>query len=116
VPYVTAVVAVALPQSGLAPDDDPTAAKRRVLAQLDGNIRSLGGGGRGPIFGAGLVQAPASCGPPPAVAAAANAPRAAVQPWAGTVVRVADPAPRDPLALGAWVSTVRAISSEAVPR
>jgi subtilisin family serine protease len=115
VPYVTAVVAVALPQSGLAPNDDPAAAKRRVLAQLDGNVRSLSSDGRDPIFGAGLVQAPASCGPPPAVAVAANEARASAQPWAGTVVRVADPGRRDPLVLGGWVSTVRPVSGEALP-
>jgi hypothetical protein len=115
VPYVTAVVAVALPQSGLAPDDDPAAVKRRVLAQIEGNVRNLSGRGRDPTFGAGLVQAPASCGPPAAVAVAANEVHAAPEPWAGTVVRVPDPAPRDPLVLGAWVSTVRPVSGEAPP-
>jgi hypothetical protein len=115
VPFVTAVVAVALPQSGLAPDDDPAAVKRRVLAQIEGNVRNLSGRGRDPTFGAGLVQAPASCGPPAAVAVAANEVHAAPEPWAGTVVRVPDPAPRDPLVLGAWVSTVRPVSGEAPP-
>ncbi|MBO0763431.1 MAG: S8 family serine peptidase [Hyphomicrobiaceae bacterium] len=116
VPYVTAVVAVALPQSGLVPNDDPVAVKRRMLAQLEGNVRSLNSHGRDPVFGAGLVQAPASCGPPPAVAVAANAARAGVQPSASTMVRVAKPAPRDPLVLGTWVSTVRSVSGEALPR
>jgi hypothetical protein len=115
VPYVTAVVAVALPQPGLAPDDDPAAVKRRVLAQIDGNVRSLSGHGRDPTFGAGLVQAPASCGPPSAVAVAANEAHTAAEPWAGTVVRVAEPVPRDPLVLGAWVNTVRPVSGEALP-
>jgi hypothetical protein len=114
VPYVTAVVAVALPQSGLAPDDDPAAVKRRVLAQIDGNVRNLSGHGRDSTFGAGLVQAPASCGPPPAVAVAVNEARTAGEPWAGTVVRMADPVPRDPLVPGTWVSTVRPVSGEGV--
>jgi hypothetical protein len=86
-----------------------------VLAQIEGNVRNLSGHGRDPTFGAGLVQAPASCGPPPAVAVAANEAYTAPEPWAGTVVRAANPVPRDPPVLGAWVSTVRPVSGEALP-
>jgi hypothetical protein len=115
VPYVTAVVAVELPRAGVAPDADPRAAKRQVLAQLEGNVRSLGGRSRNPIFGAGLVQAPATCGPAPAMTVAANTP-AAPQPWAGTIVRAADPSPREPVVWSAWMSTVRAEPRDALPR
>ena len=63
VPYVTAVVAVALPGAGLTADGDALAAKRRALDRLRGNVKALGEEGDDPTFGAGLVQAPASCGP-----------------------------------------------------
>jgi subtilisin family serine protease len=113
VPYVTAVVAVSLPDAGLAAGDDAQAAKRQALAQLQGHIRGLGSQGRDPTFGAGLVQAPASCGPSPLAVAATEAGGRAAQPWAGTVVHVAEP---EPLVVGSWVSTVRAVSGEAFPR
>jgi hypothetical protein len=108
VPYVTAVVAVALPEAGLAPDGNALAAKRRALALLRGNVKGLGEEGDDPTFGAGLVQAPASCGPPAPVAVANATP--AAQPWAGTVQRTRDPAPAEPPAVGAWVSTVHTAS------
>src|SRR5262249_9690638 len=103
VPYVTAVVAVTLPDAGLASNDDAQAAKRHALAQLQGHLRSLGGQGRDATFGAGLIQAPASCGPVPAVAVAAAEADEPAQPWAGTVVRVTEPAPPEPVVVGSWV-------------
>jgi hypothetical protein len=116
VPYVTAVVAVTLPDAGLAPDDDAQAAKRRALAQLQGHVKGLGSQGHDQTFGAGLVQAPGSCGPSSGTAVAATEAAPAAQPWAGTVVRVADPSPREPLVVGSWVSTVHAVSGERLPR
>ncbi len=105
VPYVTAVVAVARGAAVPAPDGDPLAAKRHALALLESHIRHLGGPGRDPVFGAGLEQAPTTCGPPPAAVAIDTTP--APQPWAGTVRRVAtEPASAAPVVVGSWVSTV----------
>ncbi len=114
VPYVAAVVAVAVALPGAAPGEDALASKRRALAQLQGSIKPLAGQGRDPTFGLGLVQAPASCGALPAAVAAAPAPSAS-QPWAGTVRRARDPATpatTEPLVVGSWVSTVHAASAE----
>jgi hypothetical protein len=107
VPYVTAVVAVALSGSALAPDGDALSPKRRVLARLQGSVKSLGAHGRDPVFGEGLVQAPASCEPPAPVVTASLV-GAPPDPWAGTVVRTLDSA----VAKGSWLATVRAVSSE----
>jgi subtilase family protein len=113
VPYVTAVVAVALQGVEPAPDGDPLAAKRQALAQLDSHIKNLGGPGRDAIFGAGLVQAPATCGHSPVLAVALNdAPPA--QPWAGTVRRATDTASAGPVVVGSWVSTVHTTSRDGV--
>jgi len=110
VPYVTAVVAVALQGAEPAPVDDPLAAKRHALAQLAGHIKNLGGSGRGPIYGAGLVQAPATCGPAPALTVASSgAPPA--EPWAGTVRRASEAASAGPVVVGSWVSTVHTAGS-----
>jgi hypothetical protein len=103
VPYVTAVVAVSLP-AGLAADGNALAAKERALATISSNVRRLGGGDRDPTFGAGLVQAPATCGSPPVTVVAANTTPAA-QGWAGIVRKAADSAP-EPVAAGTWKSTV----------
>jgi hypothetical protein len=113
VPYVAAVIAVALP-GGAAPGEDALASKRRALAQLQGSIKPLGDHGRDPTFGLGLVQAPASCGASPVAVAAAPAPPA-FQPWAGTVRRArapATPTTTEPLVVGSWVSTVHGVSGE----
>ncbi len=114
VPYVTAVVAVALGASEPAPDSDPLAAKRHALAQLESHIKNLGGPGRDPTFGAGLVQAPETCGPAPAAVATSAPP--APQPWAGTVRRAAQPASAEPVVVGSWVSTVHTALSDGVAR
>ncbi len=106
VPYVTAVVAVALSGSPLAPDGDALSPKRRVLAKLQGSVKGLGDHGRNPIFGEGLVQAPASCKPhAPVVTASLTSP--SLEPWAGTVMRTLDNAE---LMTGAWLATVRPVS------
>lgn len=109
VPYVTAVVAVALPPSELAVGEDARASKRRALGRLQGNIQRLGGELRNPTFGAGLVQAPASCDSLPVVAVAGNAAQAA-RAWTGTVRRALAPAVAEPLVVGSWISTVHAAS------
>ena len=111
VPYVTAVVAVALAEAGLAPDSDALAAKRLALAHLRGNVKALGEAGDDSTFGAGLVQAPASCGPAAPVTVAN-----AAQPWIGTVRRARDPAPSASLAIGPWASTVHTASGEGPAR
>jgi hypothetical protein len=108
VPYVTAVVAVALPGAGLTADGDALTTKRRALDRLRGNVKALGEEGDDPTFGAGLVQAPASCGPAAPVTVANVVP--AAQPWVGTVQRARDPAPSETPAMGAWVSTVHTAS------
>jgi subtilase family protein len=112
VPYVAAVLAVALP--GAEPGGDALASKRRALAQLQGRIKPLGDHGRDPTFGLGLIQAPVSCSASPVAVAAVAAPPAS-QPWAGTVRHTRDPATPttpDPLVVGSWVSTVHAASGE----
>jgi hypothetical protein len=115
VPYVTAVVAVSLPEA-LSAAGDPLAAKRRALALIGGNIRSLGAEARDPTFGAGLVQAPAACAVPPATVMAANAAPAA-QAWAGTVHKAADEsAPAEPMVVGSWMSTVYPASGDGLRR
>jgi hypothetical protein len=116
VPYVTAVVAVAVGRAEPVADGDPLGAKRHALAQLDGRIKNLGGPGRDPTFGAGLVQAPATCGPAPALAVASNEAQPA-QAWAGTVRRAAtEPASTAPVVVGSWVSTVHAVATDGVAR
>jgi hypothetical protein len=105
VPYVTAVLAVALAGAPPVPDGDALSSKRRALAPLQANIKSLGTAGRDPTFGEGLVQAPASC-EPPALAVAASTPP--TDPWVGTVLRALDTVTPEPRGLGAWISTVRA--------
>jgi subtilase family protein len=115
VPYVTAVVAVALRGAEPGPADDPLLSKRVALAQLEGHIRNLGGPGRDPTFGAGLVQAPATCGPESLLAVASNnaAPTPA-QPWAGTVRRAAEPS--SAVVVGSWVSTVLTAAGDGLAR
>jgi subtilisin family serine protease len=112
VPYVTAVIAVALP--GAAPGEDALASTRRALAQLQGSIKPLGDRGRDPTFGLGLVQAPASCSAAPVAVAAAPAPPTP-QPRTGTIRRARNPTTptmTEPLVVGSWVSTVHAVSGE----
>jgi hypothetical protein len=111
VPYVTAVVAVTLGGAEAAADGDPLAAKQHALAQIEGHTKTLGSPGRDPTFGAGLVQAPATCGPPPALAVASNHAPAA-QSWAGTVRRASEPASSGPMLMGSWVSTVSTASND----
>lgn len=111
VPYVTAVVAVALSTGPLQSDRDALSSKQRALARLRGNIRNLGHHGRDPIFGEGLVQAPASCDPPALTVAARQAgPQDGA--WAGTVRRALDSVAADTLGVGPWISTVTAVSGD----
>jgi hypothetical protein len=117
VPYVTAVVAVTLADaeanSVAAGGEDALAAKRRALARLHGNVKALSGAGRDPTFGAGLVQAPASCGPAPAVTVAVHTGPGG-EPWAGTVRRAVDVGPPEPLVVGSWISTVKPVSGKGI--
>jgi hypothetical protein len=81
VPYVTAVLAMNHTQlAGLK--EDPFAPKQRALEILNANIMRLGGPSsqRSPVFGAGLVQAPASCPPAAGVAVARVSPPVAPAP------------------------------------
>jgi subtilisin family serine protease len=110
VPYVTAVVTVAQAGEAVRPAGDARAAKARALAQLRRYVKSLGGRDRDPIFGAGLIQAPAPCD------AAAPTIVAAARSWAGTVRREAGPPAAEPSVIGAWVSTVRAAFGEGALR
>jgi hypothetical protein len=81
VPYVTAVIAVNHQPGLRQDDDDPFTPKQRALAML--NVKGLSGQG----LGAGLVQAPDSCGS------------------------------QAPLAGGGWMtSTVQAVSGKATGR
>jgi hypothetical protein len=102
---------VALSGSALTPDGDALSPKRRVLAKLQGSIKGLGSQGRDPIFGEGLVQAPASCEPPaPVVTASLTSPPP--EPWAGTVTRTLDGSVKKALAIGTWLATVRPVSGD----
>jgi subtilisin family serine protease len=115
VPYVTAVVAVALSGSAPVIDGDALSPKRRVLAMLQGKVMNLGGHGRDATFGEGLVQAPDTCHVSPmAVAKGPNAPES--EPWAGTVKRALDGAASETVAIGPWVATVRSVSSKGFGR
>jgi subtilisin family serine protease len=115
VPYVTAVVAVALSGSALVPDGDALSPKRRVLSKLQGSIMKLGSQDRDPTFGEGLVQAPATCqAPPPLIAESETSDLA--EPWAGTVKRTLDSGAPETVAMGAWIATVRSVSGGGVAR
>jgi hypothetical protein len=115
VPYVTAVVAVALSGSALAGDGDALSPKRRMLAMLQGKVMNLGGHGRDATFGEGLVQAPDTCQAPPSVVAKGEtAPPS--EPWTGTVMRTFDSSGPKTLAMGSWAATVRPVSDDGSAR
>ncbi len=63
VPFVTSVVALSYRPEERTAHADPLAPKRLALAQLQKNIKVIGGRSQAPIFGAGLVQAPSHCDP-----------------------------------------------------
>jgi hypothetical protein len=115
VPYVTAVVAVTLADADALAigDEDALTAKRRALSRLHGNVKALSGSGRDPTFGAGLVQAPASCGSAPAVTVAVHTGPGG-EPWAGTVRRAVDAGPREPLVVGSWTSIVKPVAGKGI--
>lgn len=110
VPFVTSVVALSYRPEARTAHADPLAPKRQALAQLQRNIKTIGGRGQSPIFGAGIVQAPSHCEPRgPAIVAKTDG-------WNG-VVQTAPPAnPPANLQAGSWSSTVvpvaRAASSK----
>jgi subtilisin family serine protease len=104
VPFVTSVVALSYRADERASQGDPLEPKQRALALLQGNIKPLGGRGHSPVFGAGLVQAPANCEPRgPSAVASVRPPE--TNSWAGTV-RAVPAAAIHPQA-GPWVSTVQ---------
>jgi subtilisin family serine protease len=117
VPYVTAVVAVALSEAELVSGGDALAPKRRALAKLQGSVVNLGGQGRDAIFGEGLVQAPATCRvPAPVVTASLQGP-AAAEPWTGTVKRMLTTATDESPTTGSgWIATVRPVLGAAAGR
>jgi subtilase family protein len=106
VPFVTSVVALSYRPEERTAHTDPLAPKRQALAQLQKNIKVIGGRGQAPIFGAGLVQAPSHCDPRwPAIVAKADR-------WNGTV-QAAPPAnaPNPVQAGSSWTSTVHPVAS-----
>jgi subtilisin family serine protease len=60
VPYVTAIVAAIYTDAGVRAGGAPEAAKTTVLNRVQ--TKDLGVQGRDPIYGRGLVIAPAACG------------------------------------------------------
>jgi len=104
VPFVTSVVALSYRPEERTAHTDPLAPKRQALAQLQKNIKVIGGRGQAPIFGAGLVQAPSHCDPRgPAIIAKADR-------WNGTV-QAAPPANAPNVQAGSWTSTVHPVAS-----
>ena len=105
VPFVTSVVALSYRADERTSQVDPLEPKQRALALLQGSIKPLGGRGRSPVFGAGLVQAPANCEPRGSTAAVASARHPETNSWAGTV-RAVPAAAIQPQA-GPWVGTIQ---------
>jgi hypothetical protein len=105
VPFVTSVIALSYPSPEARTAGNPLAPKQRALALLQKNIKALGGRGRTPIFGAGLVQAPRHCDPRTPGAVASVAPPQAGG-WTGTVKTAPAALPRP----ASWAGTVRAVA------
>lgn len=107
VPFVTSVVALSYRPDARTAHADPLAPKRQALAQLQRNIKTIGGRGQSSIFGAGIVQAPSHCEPRgPAIVAKTDG-------WSG-VVQTAPPAnPPTHLQAGSWTSTVLPVARAA---
>ena len=105
VPFVTSVVALSYRPEERTAHADPLAPKRLALAQLQKNIKVIGGRSQAPIFGAGLVQAPSHCDPRgPAIVAKADS-------WNG-IVQAAPPANApNHVQAGSWTSTVHPVAS-----
>jgi hypothetical protein len=110
VPFVTSVVALNYRSEDRGSDGNPLGPKQRALALLQENIKTLGGRGRTPVFGAGLVQAPSTCDPrgPSTVASAGLK----ADGWSSTVQQAAPaPAANQPSPAGAWTSTVQPVAN-----
>jgi subtilisin family serine protease len=107
VPFVTSVVALSYRREARSAHADPLAPKRQALAQLQRDIKTIGGRGQSSIFGAGIVQAPSHCDPHgPAIVAKTDG-------WNG-VVQTAPPAnPPTNLQAGSWTSTVLPVARAA---
>lgn len=95
VPFVTSIVALSYRvDHGIR--HNPLEPRRRALDLLQKDIRTIGGRDQAPIYGAGLVQAPAHCDP--------RNPDAVAGGWTGTVHVVPAAVP----ARGVdWTGTVR---------
>jgi hypothetical protein len=98
VPFVTSIVALNYRSEDRS--TGPLDPKKRALALLQKNIKAIGGGGRNPVFGAGLVQAPSHCDPRVPEAVASAGPR--LQPA---------PAPSLLPLAGSWESTVHPVAN-----
>jgi hypothetical protein len=97
VPFVTSVIAVNHPPAEMRADGNPLAPKRRALALLQKDIKAIGDrGGRNPVFGVGLVQAPSHCDPRMPDALISSGPKM-------------QPAPFVPA--GSWESTVHPVAN-----
>jgi subtilisin family serine protease len=102
VPFVTSVVALGYRSDERSATRDPLEPKQQALAFLHKNIKAIGGRGRTPVFGAGLVQAPSHCEPRSSGAVASAGPKAG--DWSGSV-QVA-PRAQQVNQPGSWASTV----------
>ena len=105
VPFVTSVVALSYRPEERVAHADPLAPKRQALAQLQKNIKAIGGRGQSSIFGAGVVQAPSHCDPRgPAIVAKTDG-------WKGVVQTTSSTNPPTHLQSGTWTSTVLPVAS-----
>jgi hypothetical protein len=111
VPYVTSVIALGYPTAAQRTDGNPMAPRQRALALMGSNVKDIGGRGRDPVFGAGLVQAPNHCVPRgPTTVARADPDAGPAGAWTGTVQPASSAAS---LQGGAWTGTVQ--SEHAMP-
>ena len=107
VPFVTSVVALSYRPEERTAHADPLAPKRQALAQLQKDIKAIGGRGQSSIFGAGIVQAPSHCDPRgSAVVAKADG-------WKGIVQTTPPANPPTHLQAGSWASTVLPVARAA---
>lgn len=102
VPFVTSVVALSYRPEDRTDHVDPLGPKRQALALLQKNIKAIGGRGRTPTFGAGLVQAPSHCDPRGSSAVAGGK----ADGWNGIVQAAPPPANQLKPPVESWTSTV----------
>src|SRR5262245_14350489 len=90
VPYVTAAAAAVYPKDELSYKGRPLDPKKAVLSRL--TTRDLGPAGRDPIYGQGLLQAPAKCADPAGTQAGPVEVSSAWSPTLQPVLQPSDPA------------------------